>query len=229
MGAVVMSRITTEIMTSLEYEFEHKWFWIDSESNLFNWLCVGCHRPWTKMYKTKFIGYYHIQIDISHSFVSTRIPRFPSELEGEVKYISNENNPADYLTKPIAAHKLESWCNRQFCKFPELKENFWNEKATLWNTNENLTKEMLDEKHSAPRHRGKLKGPKRIDERFDYTPEKSGNETRIFSMRKQAEEQINDISIGDDITKQYSSWIKLVSAVTFLKRAFRSFTLNVTL
>ena len=46
-------------------------------------------------------------------------------------------------------------------------------------------------------------------------------------MKKQAEEQVNDISIGYDITNQYSSWAKLVLVVAFLKRAFSSFTLNV--
>ena len=115
MGAVAMSRLTSEIERALGYEVKSKRFWIDNEVVIY-WLMSE-----SRKYKP---------------FVSTRVQEFQDthpNYKQQIRYVKSNDNSADCLTKPISIDKLTEWHAGKFSTFLFNEEKSWDSKISLMN------------------------------------------------------------------------------------------------
>ena len=102
MRVVTMSRLVNKIVKVLEYQFEFKRFWIDSEVVIY-WLLP--------------------QSNHCRSFVSSKIQEFQDthpNVEEEIWFVPSDLNPSDCLTKPISMEKLGESHRVEYCEFLKL-------------------------------------------------------------------------------------------------------------
>ena len=107
MGAVTMSRLVDEIVEALEYQFEFKRFWADSEVVIY----------WPLSQSNRY-----------RSFVSWRIQEFQDthpNVEEEIRFVPSDLNRSDCLTKPISMEKLGEWHRGEYCEFLKLSSEMW--------------------------------------------------------------------------------------------------------
>ena len=199
-----MSRLVTEIEASLNYQFEYKRFWIDSEVVIY-WLHSGsCH------YKP---------------FVSSRIQEFedshPNWRE-EVRYIPSLENPADCLTKHISIEELGAWHEGEPCAFLRLPEECWPEKMDMDHIDAQRLKPVLEEKVAPPdgnKRRRKLKS------NISTCNLKEGRVLPLQSFND-ARVTLKNEDLGYYIAEQFSSWTQLLRGVSTMKQIFKLHTFS---
>ena len=128
MGAIAMSRLTTMILSALNFEIEFKKFWIDSEIVLW----------WLMSQSCKF-----------KPFVSTRIQEFQdahSNWKEEINYVPSEINPADCLTKPIDIEHLKPWQDGKFHNFFSLPTEQFPKQPDFQTVKPQLPPSLFEEK-----------------------------------------------------------------------------------
>ena len=136
MGAVTMSRSVDEIVGALEFQFEFKRFWVDSEV-VICWLLSQSNRY--------------------RSFVSSRIQEFQDShpnVEEEIQFASSDLNP-DCLTKPISIEKLGEWHRGKYREFLKLPPEMWPGKSST------LVKVNLDSMKPVISHKAHNRGRKK--------------------------------------------------------------------
>ena len=138
MAAVAMSRLTDEIINALSYSFKFIRFWTDSEVVLYWLFSESC------LYKP---------------FVSTRVQEFQHHHSGwkrELRFVSNEDNPADCLTKSIPIECLQDWLGGHYSKFLEEDEAVWDKEVDPNSLDEEAMKDILEIKTPAKVGRRRL-------------------------------------------------------------------------
>ena len=202
-GAVTMSRLVDEIVQALEYKFEFKRFWVDSEVVIY-WLLSQSNRY--------------------RSFVSSRIQEFQDthpNVEEEIQFVPSDLNPSDCLTKPISMEKLGEWHRGVYCEFLKLPPELWPGKSpTLEKVDLDSMKSVLEEKPVINRkayNRGRKKNRKilKVNPKEDQ-----GN----ICSSTQENVTVSDIKGGTDsenlgyqLAENYSSWPDLERSVAFMK------------
>ena len=137
MGTIAMSRLTTTIMSALNFEVEYKKFWIDSEIVLWWLMSQSCkYKP----------------------FVSTRIQEFQDahpDWKEEINYVPSEINPADCLTKPIDIEHLRSWQDGKFHNFLMLPTEQFPKQPDFQTVKPQLPPSLFEEKVVSKKNPGK--------------------------------------------------------------------------
>ena len=203
MGAVTMSRLVDEIVQVLEYKFEFKKIWVDSEVVIY-WLLSQSNRY--------------------RSFVSSRIQEFQNthpNVEEEIQFVPGDLNTSDCLTKPISMEKLGEWHRGEYCEFVKLPPELWPGKtSTLEKVDLDSMKSVLEEK-SAINRKAYNRRRKKNRKILKVNPkEDQGN----ICLSIQGNVTVSDIKGGTDsenlgyqLAENYSSWPDLVRSVAFVK------------
>ena len=201
MGAVAMSSLVKEIELNLNYKFEYKRYWTDSEVVMY-WLnTTSCN------YKP---------------FVSSRIQEFHDSHPNwrqEIRHIPSEENPADCLTKHISMEDLPSWLEGEFCTFLKLSEGLW---PTCIGT------DNIDTERLKPFLEKSIPSNDRAKRRKRLKP-KDMNKQKEDSMELNLSLNNSNIATGNEdlsyfIAKCLPKWAELVRAVSYMKQIFESRT-----
>ena len=202
MGAIAMSRVVSEVLQSLDYQFQYIIFWIDSEVVIY----------WLNSLSFKY-----------KPFVSARIQEFQDSHPGwrqQVRYVPSEDNPADCLTKPILPERLKSWHEGEYCAFLKEPEENW--PAMKDDIDGEMLKPFLEEKAQSL-NPGK---PKRKQKSHPTPSTNSFSNRVVLTLQSKCTAENTEPDICQQLTLYLSSWGSILRAVSYMQQAFSLKTLN---
>ena len=195
LGALAMSRMTSQIEKALGFQLEFKRFWIDSEVVIY-WLLSESSR-----YKP---------------FVSTRVQEFQDFHPGwrnEVRYVPSNDNSADCLTKPISVELLTDWHEGRFSKFLRDGKETWDSEISLDSIDEETMKDLLEIKAPPPhKKRFMRRRPQKVTNCLV-------NQEMVTATEHDASEGTS--KYGGKIASYYSNWTRIVTAVAFVLKSLK--------